>query len=164
MSRRCCLDESSTSADLLPTLQTFTPIQSSPSFSHDICLTFLCFIGLSLFLLVVISPVFGVVSHVRNNLFKKRRHECSRFNTEFINYRLVCSVFSTAFVFKSFMHFVMFLFSIDVSRPYVTVGNTHVHIIHIFIFLFFLVGEKLELCKGKENECKRIVSNENEEK
>ena len=83
----------SRSSAVRSTLQTLAPIQS-PHPSPKIFLAFLCFFGLPVFLLVLISPVF--------------------------------------------MRFAMFLFRVDVSHPYVPVGNTHarVRIIRNFILLF----------------------------
>ena len=61
------LPYTSRSAAVRPTLQ--IPSSSNPPHpSPNIYLTFLCFVGLSLFLLVLNPEVFGVFLYVRNNL------------------------------------------------------------------------------------------------
>ena len=81
------------SSAVRPTLKTLPP-SSPPHPSPNIYLTFLCFFGLSLFLLVLISPVFVVVLvYVRINLclLFNKVHRCFRCDSEFIIYGLVCS-------------------------------------------------------------------------
>ena len=85
----------SRSSAVRPTLQTLALIQSSTSFSHDL-------IGLPLFLWPVtfpssiISPVLGVFLCVQitSFLLLNKVNECSRCDSKFISYGLVCSVFN----------------------------------------------------------------------
>ena len=78
-----------TSADLL----LFVPLSrhlassSPPHPSPNISFTFLCFFGLSFFLLVLMSPVFGVFLYVRNKvlLFNNIVQGCFRCDSKFIN-------------------------------------------------------------------------------
>ena len=69
-------------------------------FLQNISLAFLCFFGLSHFLLVLLSPVLGFffyiqcMSEITYLLLFNKVQECFRCESEFIGYRLVCSAFS----------------------------------------------------------------------
>ena len=86
-----------TSADLLlfVPLSRHLPPSSPPHPSpNNISLAFRCFFGHSLFLLVLISPVFGVFYIFEiTNFIKNKVQECSRCDSKFTSYGLVCSVF-----------------------------------------------------------------------
>ena len=65
------------------------PASSHPS--PKISLGFLCFVGLSFFLLVLISPVFGVFLYVRNNLMTP--------SSSTMDWFVLCSVHDTRNIF-----------------------------------------------------------------
>ena len=83
----------SRSCVILPTLHTLAP-SSPPHPSRNIYLAILCFFVFPLFLLVLISPVLGVFSCVRNNLNRHLVKKILAIYTKLLRFlEQTCSIF-----------------------------------------------------------------------